>query len=121
MIADIQRDAIRGDMLHVDFMRVDPDKDVQRKIPVRYHGRAAGVMVGGKLKTMRRVVKISAKPAETRMGKGKGDVDYWAASVKPGTVLYELGGVTEQQAKVCFARLAHKMPIRVRFVRRRIA
>jgi large subunit ribosomal protein L16 len=39
--------------------------------------------------------------------------------VKPGTVLFELGGVTEAQAKVCFARLAHKMPVRVRFVRRR--
>lgn len=64
MIADVQRDAIRSDLLHVDFMRVDLDKEVQRKIPVRYFGRAAGVMVGGKLKTMRRTVKISAKPAE---------------------------------------------------------
>ena len=47
------------------------------------------------------------KPAETRMGKGKGEPDFWAATVKPGTVLYELGGVTEQQARICFARLAH--------------
>ena len=62
---------------------------------------------------------ITKKPAETRMGKGKGSPEGWVAVVKPGTVLYELGGVTEEQAKICFARLAHKMPIRVRFTRRR--
>lgn len=62
---------------------------------------------------------VSSKPLETRMGKGKGEPDYWVAVVKPGTVLYELAGVTEQQAKVCFARLASKMPVRVRLVRRR--
>lgn len=64
MIADFQRDSIRSDLLHVDFMRVDPEQPVERKIPVRYFGRAAGVMVGGKLKTMRRIVKVSSKPAE---------------------------------------------------------
>jgi large subunit ribosomal protein L16 len=53
------------------------------------------------------------------MGKGKGEPDHWVATVRPGTVLYELGGVTEDQARICFARLAHKMPIRVRLVRRR--
>lgn len=62
---------------------------------------------------------ITSTPLETRMGKGKGEPEAWVATVKPGTVLYELGGVTDQQARVCFARLAHKMPIRVRFVRRR--
>lgn len=63
---------------------------------------------------------ITSTPLETRMGKGKGEPEHWVATIRPGTVLYELGGVTEQQARVCFARLAHKMPIRVRFVRRRI-
>ena len=62
---------------------------------------------------------ITSIPLETRMGKGKGEPEYWAAVVRPGTVLYELGGVTEQQAKICFARLAHKMPVNVRLVRRR--
>jgi len=62
---------------------------------------------------------ITARPLETRMGKGKGEPAAWVAVVKPGSVLYELGGVTEEQAKMCMARLAHKMPIRVRFVRRR--
>jgi len=62
---------------------------------------------------------ITSTPLETRMGKGKGEPDYWVAVVKPGTILYELAGVTEAQAKVCFARLAHKMPIKVRLVKRR--
>ncbi len=64
---------------------------------------------------------ITARPLETRMGKGKGEPAAWVAVVHEGTILYELGGVTEEQAKVCFARLAHKMPVKVRFVRRRLA
>jgi large subunit ribosomal protein L16 len=63
----------------------------------------------------------SSKPLETRMGKGKGEPEHWVCVVRPGTVLYELSGVTEQQAKICFARLAAKMPIPVRLVRRRPA
>ena len=61
---------------------------------------------------------VTSIPLETRMGKGKGEPDYWAATVRPGTILYELNGVTEEQAKVCFARLAHKMPVRVRMIKR---
>jgi large subunit ribosomal protein L16 len=62
---------------------------------------------------------VSSKPLETRMGKGKGEPDYWAASVKPGTVLFEVGGVPEDIAKQALVRVAHKMPIRCRFVKRR--
>ncbi len=62
---------------------------------------------------------ITSIPLETRMGKGKGEPDYWAATVRPGTVMYELTGVSEEAAKVCFARLAHKMPVRVRMVKRK--
>lgn len=62
---------------------------------------------------------ITSIPLETRMGKGKGEPDYWAATVRPGTILYELNGVTDAQAKICFARLAHKMPVRVRMVKRK--
>lgn len=51
------------------------------------------------------------------MGKGKGEPEYWVAVVKPGTVMFELSGVSEQQAKVCFARLSAKMPVKVPFVR----
>ena len=61
---------------------------------------------------------ISSKPAETRMGKGKGDVDFWAAAVRPGQILFELGSIPEDKAKTAFKRIAHKMPIKVRMVRR---
>ena len=64
---------------------------------------------------------VSSTPLETRMGKGKGEPDFWAAVVKPGTVLYEVGGVTEEAARICFARLAHKMPVRCRLLKRRPA
>ena len=62
---------------------------------------------------------VSKKPLETRMGKGKGEPEFWAAVIRPGMILYEIGGVTEDAARICFARLAHKMPLRVRFVKRR--
>jgi large subunit ribosomal protein L16 len=64
---------------------------------------------------------VSKKPLETRMGKGKADTDFWAAPVKPGTMLYEIAGVPETLAKEALARIAHKMPIRCRFVGRRFA
>ncbi|MBT8485201.1 MAG: 50S ribosomal protein L16 [Phycisphaerales bacterium] len=63
---------------------------------------------------------ISKKPLETRMGKGKADTDFWAARVKPGTMLYEIAGVEEGLAKEALARIAQKMPVRCRFVGRRI-
>jgi large subunit ribosomal protein L16 len=62
---------------------------------------------------------ITAIPLETRMGKGKGEPEYWAAVVRPGTVLFEIGGVTEQAAKEVFKRIAHKMPVKTRLVKRR--
>ena len=62
---------------------------------------------------------ITSTPLETRMGKGKGEPEYWVATIKPGTILYEIAGVSEQAAKICFARLAHKMPFKVRTVKRR--
>jgi len=64
---------------------------------------------------------ISKKPLETRMGKGKADTDYWAARVKPGTMLFEISGVPEDMAKQAMARVAHKMPVRCRFVGRRLS
>lgn len=62
---------------------------------------------------------ISKKPLETRMGKGKADAEYWCARIKPGTILYELGGVPEDIAKQALVRIAHKMPFKTRFVGRR--
>ena len=58
------------------------------------------------------------EPHDDDMGKGKGDVDRWVAAVKPGTVLFELGGITEEKAKLAFKRVAHKMPVKVKMVRR---
>ena len=82
---------------------------------------AANRATGGQARVWIRIFPhkpISGKPAETRMGKGKGDVDFWAAEVKPGTVMYELGGVDEDTAKLAFKRVAHKMPVKVKMVRR---
>lgn len=64
---------------------------------------------------------ISKKPLETRMGTGKADVEYWAARVRPGTMIFEVAGVSEDIAKQALVRVAMKMPIRCRFVRRRAA
>jgi large subunit ribosomal protein L16 len=62
---------------------------------------------------------ISGKPLETRMGKGKGEPEYWACVVRPGRILYELGGVPEDLARQALRRVASKMPIKTRMVLRR--
>ncbi len=64
---------------------------------------------------------VTARPLETRMGKGKGEPDHWVAVVKPGTVLFEVGGVSIDAARDCFNRVAHKLPLRVRLLERRPA
>ena len=82
---------------------------------------AANRAIGGQGKIWIRIFPhkpVSAKPAETRMGSGKGDVDFWAAVVKPGTVLFEIGGVPEDVAKLAFKRVAHKLPIKVKMIKR---
>lgn len=62
---------------------------------------------------------VTSKPLETRMGKGKGEPESWVAVVRPGQVCFEIGGVSEDVAKQALLRVAHKMPIRCRFVKRR--
>ncbi len=59
---------------------------------------------------------VTAKPAETRMGSGKGSPEFWVAVVKPGRVLFELGGVPEQTAREALRLAAHKLPIRTKIV-----
>lgn len=61
---------------------------------------------------------FTKKPAETRMGKGKGEPEYWVAVVKPGRVLFELGGVPEEVAQLAFKKAAAKLPIKTKFVER---
>ena len=62
---------------------------------------------------------VSKKPLETRMGTGKGETENWVASVKPGSVLFEVSGVDENTAKSALRRVAHKMPVRCRMIHRR--
>jgi large subunit ribosomal protein L16 len=62
---------------------------------------------------------VSKKPAETRQGKGKGEVEYWTAVVKPGAVLFEVGGVPEEVAREVFRRQAGKLSVRVKMIGRR--
>ena len=62
---------------------------------------------------------VTAIPAETRMGKGKGEPEYWAAVIKPGMILFEIGGLPEAAARDALAKVAYKMPFRCRFVNRR--
>jgi large subunit ribosomal protein L16 len=61
---------------------------------------------------------VTKKPQETRMGKGKGAPDHWVAVVKPGRVMYEIEGVTEEMAKEAFRLAAHKLNVTTKFVRR---
>ncbi|HEX9861527.1 MAG TPA: 50S ribosomal protein L16 [Nitrospirota bacterium] len=61
---------------------------------------------------------ITKKPAETRMGKGKGAPEYWVAVIKPGRVLYEMEGVTEEVAREAFRLASHKLPVSVKFISR---
>jgi large subunit ribosomal protein L16 len=65
-------------------------------------------------------VPISSKPLEVRMGKGKGNVDYWCSKVQPGTVLYEMEGVSEELAREAFRLAANKLPIKTTFVIRAV-
>ena len=63
---------------------------------------------------------MTAKPAETRMGSGKGNPEYWVAVVKPGRVMMELSGVAEDLAREAMRRAGHKLPVKTRFVAREV-
>lgn len=61
---------------------------------------------------------ITKKPLETRMGSGKGAPDHWVAPVKPGRVMFEISGVSEELAREAFRRAGHKLPVKTKFVKR---
>ena len=63
---------------------------------------------------------VTARPAETRMGKGKGGLDHWVAVVKPGRVLFEIDGVTLEEAQKAFRDASHKLPMKTKIVQRRL-
>lgn len=83
---------------------------------------AANRYLGGEAKIFIRIFphqSATARPAETRMGKGKGEVSYWRANILPGTILYEISGVSEDLAREAFRRQAYKLPVKTRFAKRR--
>ncbi len=61
---------------------------------------------------------ITKKPAETRMGKGKGNLEYWVAVIKPGRILYEMSGVSEDVAREALRLASHKLPVATKFVKK---
>ena len=60
---------------------------------------------------------MSAKPTKTRMGKGKGNVEYWVALVQPGKVMFEMAGVEEEQAREAFRLASAKLPVKTHFIK----
>jgi large subunit ribosomal protein L16 len=98
---------------------VDPERVTARQIEaarraiVRYLRKAGRMWI--------RVfpdLPVTQKPAEVRMGSGKGGVEYWACRVKPGRILFEVEGISEDEAKEAFAKASAKLPVRTRFVKR---
>ena len=118
----IRGDATRGNEVAFDEFALQALEPGWLSARVIEAGRVAASRNAPEAKLWIRVFPhkpITKKPAETRMGTGKGDVEFWAAAIRPGTILYELDGVTEEAAKRAFNRVAHKLPIKVRLVRRR--
>lgn len=64
---------------------------------------------------------VTGQPEETRMGKGKGDIDYWTAVIRAGTILFEVGGCPEEAARKALNRVSHKLPLKVKMLQRRHA
>ena len=64
---------------------------------------------------------VTEKPAETRMGSGKGSPEYWVAVVKPGRVMFEIGGVSEELAREALRLAMHKLPVKCKFVKKEVA
>lgn len=63
-------------------------------------------------------IPVTKKPAEVRMGSGKGSVEYWICRVKPGRIMFEVEGITEQEAREAFTKATAKLPVRTRFIAR---
>ena len=64
---------------------------------------------------------VTSKPAETRMGSGKGTLEYWVAVVKPGRVMFEMAGITEEQAREALRLASHKLPVKCKFVKKEVS
>ena len=114
--------AVRGSQLNFgDFAlaAVQAGRITSRQIEAARIAISRSVKRGGKLWI--RVfpdVPITKKPAEVRMGKGKGSPEYWICNIKPGRLLYEMNGVTYKQADAAFRLAARKLPIKTKFLAR---
>ena len=98
---------------------IQPDRVISRQI------EAARVALTRHMKRQGRVwtrmfpnIPVSKKPTEVRMGKGKGSPEFWACRVKPGRILFEVDGVSEQIAKEALYKASAKLPIKTKFIRR---
>ena len=99
------------------LMTLEPGRLTSRQIEAARIAMTRHVKRGGKVWI--RIFPdrpVTKKPAETRMGKGKGSPEYWVALVKPGRILYEMDGVAEDVARSAFRLAAHKLPVKTRFV-----
>ncbi len=114
--------AVRGSSLAFgDFglKALDCGRMTSRQIEAARVSMTRFVKRGGKVWTRVFPDKpVTRKPAETRMGGGKGGVEYWAAVIKPGKILYEMEGVTEEIAREAFRLASHKLPIKTKFIQR---
>ncbi len=112
--------AVRG--CHLDFgdyglQAIEEGRLTARQLEAGRIAISRSVKRGGKIWC--RVfpnIPVTKKPAETRMGSGKGNPELWVARVLPGKVLFEMNGVTREQAKEAFERAAHKLPFKTRFL-----
>jgi large subunit ribosomal protein L16 len=98
---------------------MEPERVTARQIEAARRAMSRYIAAGGRVWV--RVfpdVPVSSKPAEVRMGSGKGTPEYWVARVKPGKILYELAGVTEAVAREAFRLAAMKLPVKTKLVTR---
>lgn len=110
-----------GDVSYGEFglQSTDPGRLTARQIEAGRVALTRYVKRGGKIWIRVFPHKpVTKKAAETRQGTGKGNVEFWVAVVKPGTVLYEIEGVTEEVAREAFRLASHKLPLGTRFIKR---
>ncbi|MDA2983550.1 MAG: 50S ribosomal protein L16 [Actinomycetota bacterium] len=101
------------------LMATTPGWITARQIEAARVAMTRAIKRGGKVRiTIFPDRSITRKPLETRMGSGKGAPDHWVAPVKPGRVMFELGGVTEELAREAMRKAAHKLPVQTKFISR---
>jgi large subunit ribosomal protein L16 len=110
-----------GDVSYGEYglQSTDPGRLTSRQIEAARIALTRYVKRGGKIWIRVFPHKpVTKKPAETRQGTGKGNVEFWVAVVKPGTMIYEIEGVTEEIAREAFRLASHKLPLGTRFIKR---